>query len=153
MPWSLQSQELGAEAWETGGEEVMFCSGYLGIPEMWRIRTLTSTDDDNQLTQAQLSGPLFLCEVVPLVHPTGPGYPACRILLVLSHNDDDNDNDGDDSGGGGGDGLNLVVRHHAVVVLHEDGAPLGELGARVVTLALLLCPLQEDVLAGHGGRH
>ena len=117
---------------------------------------MTSTDD-NQLTQAQLSGPLFLCEVVPLVHPTGPGDPACRILLVLSHNDDDNDNDGDDSGGvgggGGGDGLNLVVRHHAVVVLHEDGAPLGELGARLVMLALLLGPLQEDVLAGQAGRH
>ena len=53
----------------------------------------------------------------------------------------------------GGDRLDLVVHHHAVVVLHEDGAPLGELGARVVTLALLLCPLQEHILAGHGGRH
>ena len=153
MPWSLQSQELGAEAWETGGEEVMFCSGYLGIPETGRIKPLKSTDD-NQLTQPQLSSPLFLSEVVPLVHPTGPGDPSCRILLVLSHNDDDNDNDGADSGGsGGGDRLDLVVRHHAVVVLHEDGAPLGELGARLVTLALLLCPLQEDVLAGYGGRH
>ena len=115
---------------------------------------MTSTDDDNQLTQAQLSGPLFLSEVVPLVHPTRPGYPACRILLVLSHNDDDNVNDGDDSGGvGGGGGLDLVVRHHAVVVLHEDGAPLGELGARAVTLALLLSPLQEHILAGQAGRH
>ena len=73
----------------------------------------------------------------------------------MSHNNDDNDNDGDDNSGsgGGGDGLNLVVRHHAVVVLHEDGAPLGELGARLVTLALLLCPLQENVLAGQAGRH
>ena len=150
MPWSLQSQELGAEAWETGGEEVMFCSGYLGIPETGRIKPLKSTDND-QLTQPQLSGPLFLSEVVPLVHPTGPGYPACCKLLDVSN--DEADSDDESVGSGGGDRLDLVVRHHAVVVLHEDGAPLGELGARLVTLALLLCPLQEDVLAGQAGRH
>ena len=115
---------------------------------------MKSTDDD-QLTQPQLSGPLFLSEVVPLVHPMRPRYPACCKLLDVSNDDADSDDVEDDEsvGSGGGDRLDLVVRHHAVVVLHEDGAPLGELGARLVTLALLLCPLQEDVLAGHGGRH
>ena len=126
MPWSLQSQELGAEAWETGGEEVMFCSGYLGIPETGRTKPLKSTDND-QLTQPQLSGPLFLSEVVPLVHPTGPRHPAGGELLV--------------------------VLHHPVVVLHEDGATLGELGPGVVLLALLLSPVEEDILAGQAGDH
>ena len=77
----------------------MFCSGYLGIPETWRTKPLKSTDD-NQLTQPQLSGPLFLCEVVPLVHPTRPGYPACCKLLDVSNDDADSDDESVGSGGG-----------------------------------------------------
>ena len=88
------------------------------------VRAFQSSD---QPTQSQLCGPLLLSEVVPLVHPTGPRHPAGGELLV--------------------------VLHHPVVVLHEDGAALGELGPGVVLLALLLSPVEEDILAGQAGDH
>ena len=88
------------------------------------VRAFQSSD---QPTQSQLCGPLLLSEVVPLVHPAGPGHPPGGELLV--------------------------VLHHPVVVLHEDGAALGELGPGVVLLALLLSPVEEDILAGQAGDH
>merc|ERR1719163_28089 len=77
--------------------------------------------------QSQLSHPLLLCEVVPLVDPTSPGHTAGSELLV--------------------------VLHHPVVVLHEDGAALGDLGPGVVLPALLLRPVQEHILAGQARSH
>ena len=88
------------------------------------VRAFQSSD---QPTQSQLCGPLLLSEVVPLVHPTGPRHPAGGELLV--------------------------VLHHPVVVLHEDGAALGDLGPGVVLPALLLRPVQEHILAGQAGSH
>ena len=81
----------------------------------------------SQPTQSQLCSPLLLSEVVPLVHPAGPGHPPGGELLV--------------------------VLHHPVVVLHEDGAALGDLGPGVVLPALLLRPVQEHILAGQGRSH
>ena len=108
----------------------MFCSGYWGIPAKWQLKPSSLQVTDRQCkkpTQSQLRCPLLLSEVVPLVHPTSPRHPTCSELLV--------------------------VLDHPVVVLHEDVAPLGELGPGVVLPALLLRPVQEDILAGQAGRN
>ena len=78
------------------------------------------TNATTQLTQSHLCFPLLLCEVVPLVDPASPGHLTCGELLV--------------------------VRQHPVVVLHEDGLPLRQLGLGLVLPALLLHPVEEHSL-------
>ena len=78
-------------------------------------------------TYSHLCSPLLHGEVVPLVHPAGPGHLAGSEVLV--------------------------VLHHPVVVLHEDGLPHGQLCLGLVLLALLLRPLEEDILVGQADRN
>ena len=139
MPWLLQSQELGAASvgFGWGVELVVFCSSILpDIPVTQKMRSISARNVNmydsiykalQQPTYSHLCPPLLHGEVVPLVHPASPGHLAgIEVLVVL---------------------------HHPVVVLHEDGLPHGQLCLGLVLLALLLRPLEEDILVGQADRN